>query len=158
MNVSPLKPQVVASDIAPERLAHNPALSEQQKIAEASRQFEAILLKQILESSQKTVIKSKFADDDSTASGIYHDMITTQLADSISKSGAFGLARVFEQQLEHPTDKSTHGSAPASKHGAGLHEAHAVTAKNNLKVPGLKPLHEVQSLKPLHERTLTQSH
>ncbi|HXT11668.1 MAG TPA: rod-binding protein [Candidatus Angelobacter sp.] len=150
MNISPLKPQVVASDIAPERLAHNPDLTEKQKVAEASRQFEVILLKQILESSQKTVIKSKYSNDDSTASGIYHDMITTQLADSISKTGKFGLAKVFEQQLDRPeaVAKSSNGSSPASVHGHG-HEAHAVSPNNHLKV---------HSLKPLHERTLTQSH
>ncbi|HWD93775.1 MAG TPA: rod-binding protein [Verrucomicrobiae bacterium] len=101
MNIHALKPHVVASDIAPDRLANNPDLTERQKISEASRQFESILLKQILESSQKTVIKSKYSED-STASGIYHDMITTQLADSISKSGTFGLAKVFEQQLNRP--------------------------------------------------------
>jgi Rod binding domain-containing protein len=79
MNVSPLNPHIVASEIAPERLAKNPKLTDEQKIAEASRQFESILLKQILESSQKTVIKSKLSED-STASSIYHDMVTTRMA------------------------------------------------------------------------------
>src|ERR1700749_835304 len=105
MNIQPLNPHIDATEIAPERLAGNSALTENQKIAEASRRFEAVLLKQILESSQKTVIKSKYSND-STASGIYHDMVTTQLADSISKSGSFGLAKSFEQQLERPTAAS----------------------------------------------------
>ena len=130
MNVPPLNPHVVASDIAPERLAKNSSLTEEQKIAEASRQFESILLKQILESSQKTVIKSKLSDD-STASSIYHDMVTTRLADSISKSGAFGLSQTFEQQLNRH-----HGPRPdgLSKNGisAGMHSA----------AHTLKPLHE----------------
>jgi len=129
MNVSPLQPHIDASTIAPERLANNPRLSEEQKIAEASRQFEAILLKQVLDSSQKTVIKSKF-NEDSTASGIYHDMVTSQLANSISKSGKFGLSKTFEQQLSRP-----HGHRPDGlphKLSAGWHSAgHA-----------LKPLHE----------------
>ena len=101
MNIPTIQPHVVASEIAPERLAKNPQLTEQQKIGEASRQFESILLKQILDSSQKTVIKSKFAED-STSSSIYHDMVTTRLADSISKSGSFGLAKTFNQQLNRP--------------------------------------------------------
>ena len=120
MNVHALKPHVVASDIAPERLANNPQLTDRQKIAEASRQFESILLKQILENSQKTVIKSKFSDD-STASGIYHDMITTQLADSISKSGSFGLAKTFEQQLNRPVSKAGE-EASAKQTVKPLHE------------------------------------
>lgn len=135
MNVSPLQPHVDASQIAPERLAKNPQLTEQQKIAEASRQFESILLKQILESSQKTVIKSKFSED-STASGIYHDMVTTRLADSISKSGAFGLAKTFEQQLNRPPAARPDGLKNISA------EMHSAT----------------HTLKPLHERTLTKPH
>jgi flagellar protein FlgJ len=112
MLVTPLPKTVNASDIAPERLAGNSALTEQQKIAEASRQFEAILLRQILDSTQKPLIPSKFTDN-STAAGIYRDMITTQLADSISKSGTLGLAKTFENQLTHPTGAGT-SSSPAA--------------------------------------------
>ena len=129
MNVSPLQPQIDASSIAPERLAKNPKLTEQQKIAEASRQFEAILLKQVLENSQKTVIKSKL-NEDSTSSGIYHDMITTQMADSISKSGKFGLTQTFEHQLNKSHGQRADG-LPNKALSAGLHSA-----------AHLKPLHE----------------
>jgi Rod binding domain-containing protein len=59
-----------------------------------ARQFEAILLRQILQSTQKTVIPSKFSDN-STAASIYHDLVTHQLADSISKSGTVGLAKTL---------------------------------------------------------------
>ena len=123
MNIHALNPHVVASDIAPERLAHNPQLTERQKIAEASRQFESILLKQVLDASQKTVIKSKYSDE-STASGIYHDMITTQLADSISKSGKFGLAKTFEQQLNRPEGISKGGEEASA---AETHPQHIGT-------------------------------
>ena len=129
MNIPALQPHIDASTIAPERLANNPRLTEEQKVAEASRQFESILLKQILESSQKTVIKSKL-NQDSTASSIYHDMVTSQLADSISKSGKFGLTKTFEQQLDHP-----HGHRPDGlphKLSAGCHSAGQK----------LKPLHK----------------
>ena len=107
MNIDPLQRHVVASDILPENLAGNKSLSEQQKIAEASRQFEAILLRQILSETQKPVITSEFTDN-STAAGIYQDFISSTLADSISKSGSFGLAKVFEAQL------SPRGSAGVS--------------------------------------------
>ncbi len=93
---TPLHPP--AGDIAPERLAGNSALTEKEKLAEASRQFEAILTRQILEAGQKPVIASKYTDTSATG-GVYRDMITTQLAESISKTGALGLARVFEAQL-----------------------------------------------------------
>jgi Rod binding domain-containing protein len=159
MNIPALKPQVDPSEIAPERLANNPRLTERQKIGEASRQFESILLKQILESSQKTVIKSKFSDD-STASSIYHDMVTTRLADSISKSGSFGLARTFEQQLNRTP---AHGGKAGVETGspalpATAHEAAAQTEFQHRKTISAELHAAGQTLKPLHERTLTKPH
>jgi flagellar protein FlgJ len=106
MNISAIqsKSPVDASTIPVEELAGSKQVTEQQKIAEASRQFEAIMLRQILSESQKPVITSEFTDN-STAAGIYQDYITNTLADSMSKSGTLGLAKVFEQQLSHPAAK-----------------------------------------------------
>jgi Rod binding domain-containing protein len=73
------------------------------------------------------VIKSKFSED-STSSSIYHDMVTTRLADSISKSGSFGLAKTFDQQLNRP-----HSARPD-----GL-PSHTHLSLNTH--PTLKPLH-----------------
>jgi len=97
MNIAPLQNNA-AADVPIEQLAHNRALTEQQKVGEVARQFEALLLRQILQETQKTVIPSKYADNSTTA-GIYHDMVTNQLADSISKSGTLGLAQSLERQL-----------------------------------------------------------
>jgi peptidoglycan hydrolase FlgJ len=154
MDVTALQHPVSAADVQPERLANNPALTDQQKVAEASRQFEAILVRQILQDSQKTVIKSKFSDD-STSSSIYRDMVTTQLADSISHSGAFGFAKTFEQQLTHPTaanakngaQSASTASLPASAEPAPNHRSQSLTAEKRSALPANhQPV-------PLHERT-----
>ncbi len=105
MNIAPIQSASDAANIPVEELAGNKSLTERQKIAEASRQFEAIMLRQILSESQKPVITSEFTDN-STAAGIYQDYITNTLADSMSKSGTFGLAKIFEQQLSHPAPKT----------------------------------------------------
>lgn len=121
MDVNPIQRQIAATEIAPERLAGNPRLTQEQKINEASRQFEAVLLRQILGDAQKTVVKSEFSDN-STAAGIYQDLITTSLADNISKSGAFGLAKTFERQLNRPVAAATkahHEKTPAALPVAG---------------------------------------
>jgi len=97
MNIAPIQHNP-ASDIPIEQLAHNHALTDQQKVGEVSRQFEALLLRQIFQETQKTVIQSKYADN-STSASIYHDMVTKQLADSISKSGTVGLAQSLQRQL-----------------------------------------------------------
>ncbi len=104
MNISPIQSpaKLDTSNIPVEELAANKHLTEQQKVAEASRQFEAIMLRQILSESQKPVITSEFTDN-STSAGIYQDYVTNALADSMSKSGTLGLAKVFEQQLSHPS-------------------------------------------------------
>ncbi len=98
MQVNALQPKIDASHLALESLAGNKALSLDQNIAEASRQFEAVLLRLFLAESQKPVIKSEFTDS-STASGIYQDMVTNQLADSLSRNGGIGLAKTFARQL-----------------------------------------------------------
>ena len=67
MQISALQPKVDASHVQLESLAGSKVLTEDQKIGEASRQFEAVLLRQFLTESQKTVIQSEFTDN-STAS------------------------------------------------------------------------------------------
>jgi flagellar protein FlgJ len=114
MNITPLQRPVEAPDIPPESLADNKLLTENQKIGEATRQFEALLLRQILESTQKTVFHSEFSDD-STTSSIYRDMVTTQLADSISKSGTLGLAKTLQHEFTrqlHPASQAGHDPKP----------------------------------------------
>jgi Rod binding domain-containing protein len=113
MNISPILSTNDAATVAPEELAGNKNLTEAQKIAEASRQFEAIMLRQILSESQKPVITSEFTDN-STSAGIYQDFITNTLADSISKSGTFGFAKVFEQQLTSRVEKNSSSAAAST--------------------------------------------
>ena len=91
-----------ASTLPLEQLAANKTLSEREKLTEVSREFEAVLLRQILGEGRKTVFHSKLSKDSAT-SAIYQDMVTSQLADGISRSGSFGLARSLETQLASQT-------------------------------------------------------
>lgn len=120
MDIAPIQRNLDASEIPLERLANNSQLSEQQKVAEVARQFEAVLLRQILENTQKPVISSAFTDN-STASGIYRGMVTAQLADSISKSGNLGLSKSLERQLTH----QLHSLAGGDRKPEALPTAHA---------------------------------
>jgi len=96
MEISPLQRKVSASDLSLEQMEANKNLSNKDKLSEVCRQFEAVLLRQILSESQKNVIDTKHQ---SAADGIYHDMVTNQMADSISRSRAFGLATTLEKEL-----------------------------------------------------------
>ncbi len=104
MNVSPLERPVQAMDVPLENLAGNQKLSEHQKIAEVSRQFEALVTRQILKESLKPVIVSKYTSS-STVNDIYQDMTTSQLADRISRAGGFGLADNLTSQLTPPAGR-----------------------------------------------------
>jgi Rod binding domain-containing protein len=111
MDISPLQSKIKASDIAFDQLAGNPNISSSDKVKEACRQFEAVLLRQVLGEARKTVIPSSTSDNSNEA-GIYNDMINNQMADSMSKSGAFGLAKSLEKQLVHQVLPHSGNSTP----------------------------------------------
>jgi len=111
MTISPLQPKIDTSHVDIESLAGNQSLSQDQKIAEASKQFEAILLRQFLSESQKPMVQGEL-EDDSTTSSIYQDMISNQLSESLSSGNGIGLAKMFEHQL---TPRHSTISPPVSK-------------------------------------------
>ncbi len=120
MDVLPIQPRVNAADLPIEQLAGNPNVSQRDKVDQACKQFEAVLLRQILGEARKTVIAS--GEQDSTVSGIYNDMVTSQLADSISRSGTFGLAKSLESQLARqvlPPSQTSPAAAPAPAAASG---------------------------------------
>jgi len=96
MNVSNTQPKVQAAQVPLEMLAGNPNISDADKVGEVARQFEAVLLRQILQEARKSD-----SSDDKMASGVYDDMVNNQLADTISRSGDFGLAKSLKTQLTH---------------------------------------------------------
>lgn len=113
MELASLQRGVKAAELPLDKLADNAQLSQTDKVAEVSRQFEAVLLRHILGEAQKTVFKSKM-NPQSTSTAIYQDMITSQLADQISHSGALGLGRSLERQLQRElkTDQPPQNGAP----------------------------------------------
>lgn len=114
MQTTALQGRVKAEDIPIERLAGSKSVPEEQKVGELSRQFEAVLLRQILQEAQKPIIKTKSADSGAISS-IYKDMIVNQTADNISKSSSIGLAKSLKAQLSHQLlKKDEAGKAAAS--------------------------------------------
>jgi Rod binding domain-containing protein len=100
MNISSIQ---TSNDLAGQdlqRLAQDPSVSDGDKVAEVARQFESYLLRQYLGEARKTLVESRF-NPDAGNQKIYHDMITSELADNLSKSGAIGLATALKGQLSH---------------------------------------------------------
>lgn len=112
MNIAPLTPQIRSGEPALDQLQRQPNANDAQKIAEIARQFEAVLLRQILADATKNMFKT-VAGQESATNGIYQDMVTNSLADNMSRSGGLGLARVIATQLQH---ESTTAPAPVPGH------------------------------------------
>ncbi|MDB6054761.1 MAG: hypothetical protein JWN25_2284 [Verrucomicrobiales bacterium] len=100
MEAVAISSSVHAKQVSLENLQHNSHLTDEEKIAEVSRQFEAVLLRQILQEARKSVIHSSLSESSSNTK-MYDDLITTQMAESISSSRHFGLAASLEKQLGH---------------------------------------------------------
>jgi len=114
MNILGTHPNIEASQLPLESLAANTKISDTDKVAEVSRQFEAVLLRQIMQDIRKPVLAP--AEGDATANGIYNDMINNQTAESITRSGGFGLAKSLAGQLTHqvlPQAPSVKGTSSA---------------------------------------------
>ena len=107
MKIFSTSPEASSSGLPLEQWAKSGQLSDKEKIGELSRQFEAILLRQILQSAQKPVIKSDLLPESAT-NDIYKDMVTAQLADRLSQSGALGVGRVLAKDLTR--ELRSHGS------------------------------------------------
>jgi flagellar protein FlgJ len=102
MDIPSLAPSVRPDHLPLERLAGNPQLTEAEKVREVARQFEALLLRQILAEARKGLHSDGLGEQSATL-GIYHDLINQTLADSISRSGTLGLASSLQSELTRQT-------------------------------------------------------
>lgn len=81
--------------------AKQPAASD---IKKAASQFEAIILRQLLEPSIEPVMSGGLGGGESSGGGIYGYMLTDTLASSLAQGGGLGWAKLLEKQLSpaHP--------------------------------------------------------
>lgn len=94
-----ISPKIDPAHLPLERLASSTKISEGEKIAEVTKQFESVLLKQILSQAQKPLFKNTLMGDTGATNAIYQDMFTQQLADRVSRGGSFGFAKSLEKEL-----------------------------------------------------------
>jgi len=131
MPISSINPhtKVNPTDIPLEKLATSKALTEEQKTSEMTRQFEAMLLRQILNEAQKPAVKSKYASTGVTSS-IYQDMMVNQLADRISSSRTVGLAQELQSQVSRQVDSHKAKPTAANAHMHAANQFHNSDTKN----------------------------
>ncbi len=157
MQTSPLQRTVKAADLPLDQLLHNHTVPESERLQAAGRAFEAVFLRQILESAQKTVVTSGLTPE-SSSTAIYRDLINTTLADSIAKSGQFGLARSFEKEWD-PKSKTNTPTDPESPPNSPQPSSAEVTLHPLHHSAQLKPYLHASNRKPyVHESRAAKSH
>jgi murein DD-endopeptidase MepM/ murein hydrolase activator NlpD len=101
--------------------AGQPAAADKKKLADASAQFEAVLLSQMFDAMQKT---AHFDEDgeEGGSSAPYADMIPSQMAQSLASAGGLGLAPWLEARLQGPASPGRQGSSfhPLPQRGEGV--------------------------------------
>lgn len=91
--------KVTPTDIPLERIASSKSLNEEQKVAEMTRQFEAVLIRQVISQAQKPAFKSSLTPNAGVSSSIYQDMMVNQIADKISSARTLGISRELQSQV-----------------------------------------------------------
>lgn len=149
METSPIQRSVKGADIPLDHLASSSRLNKAEKLDAACRAFEAVLLRQILEDATKPVISSG-ATHDSSVNATYRDMISSQMAENIARSGQLGLARNLSQQL---SERARNGASAANAHPVDPTLLPVARASGNPDFESaLSPLHGLSTPKPIrHE-------
>jgi Rod binding domain-containing protein len=110
MQTSALQRPVAPAELSAENLAGNRHVSEHDKVAELSKRFEAILVRQILTEAHRPAFKSTMALGNSGAA-IHQDMLVNELANQITSSGGLGLAGQLTQALSRQLTPETDPAA-----------------------------------------------
>ena len=122
--ISPLRPPQAALPL----VAQSPATSlapqspdttaQRSALRAAAQQFEAVFLRQMIGSMRQ----AHLADDifGSQATDQFRDMADSNLADSMSHQGVFGIAQLLLAQFDHRAGASATSTAPqAAASGTG---------------------------------------
>ncbi|MEM7672608.1 MAG: hypothetical protein AAF212_04635 [Verrucomicrobiota bacterium] len=82
-----------------QNLTFNTKMSEEQKLAEASKQFEGVMLRQYLKDALKPLVETELTKD-SASSNIYRSYLIDIMAGSMAESGAFGVSSTLQAGIQ----------------------------------------------------------
>lgn len=86
------------NNISAERNKSNLKTNDQELLKEACLDFEALFIKQMLDSMRKTVGKTGLIDG-GMAEDVFEDMLYDEYAKVMSRSADLGIAEMMQQQL-----------------------------------------------------------
>jgi peptidoglycan hydrolase FlgJ len=91
-----------------------PGQPSQADVKKAASQFEAIILRQLLEPSLTPLMSGGLGGGEGTGGGMYAYMLTDVVANSLAQGGGLGWARMLEKQLSPSTGKADINSQHAT--------------------------------------------
>lgn len=101
----------VGLDVAKyQELVHSTRMSEEDKLKEATRQFEGVMLRQFLKESLKPLIKSDMVQS-SAANDIYRSHLVDIMADSMTRGPGLGITTSLQAAVTrnaNSNDNNTH--------------------------------------------------
>lgn len=112
-------------------------------VAKAAQQFEAVLLRSMLSSLEKTTKLG--GADSSNGSSLYSSMMVDALADSLAESGGIGLADAIVKEISPKEQGVALGGPPVTKF-----------VTQSAQVPANPAVH--QSVVDLHRANLSDTH
>jgi peptidoglycan hydrolase FlgJ len=123
MNVSSINSAAEARRVFATEAGGGPASSSarpsSQQVRAASRQFEAIILRQLLTPAIEPLMSHGIggkSEGNAGGGGVYGYLVTDVLANSLSQGGGLGLSRMLEKQLSPK-------SAPSAAQAAATYRA-----------------------------------
>lgn len=111
MDITALNSQTRVTELTFDQVAREASLPATDQANDVGQQFEAVLLRQILNDATKNLFSTE--ESNATTSGIYQDMVTNSLAESMTRSGGLGLSKVLAKQLRIESN-STPSPTPAA--------------------------------------------
>ena len=82
-----------------QELTFNKQMSEKEKIAEASKQFEGVLLRQYLKDALKPLVETELTKN-TASDDIYRSYLIDIMAGSMADSGAFGVSNSLQASIQ----------------------------------------------------------
>jgi Rod binding domain-containing protein len=106
---TPLLTSPLAASLAADKARNDPA-----KIAKAAKQFEGLLIEQILKIARESTQDGWLGTDDDDAASSAMDLGQDYFARSIAQNGGFGLARMIVAGLEQTQAKESSPTSDAT--------------------------------------------
>jgi len=98
-----------------------PAQQQARQAAGAAKQFEAIILRQLLSPAIEPLMNNGLGGGSNAGGGVYGYMLTDVLAGSLSQAGGLGLSKMLQQQL---TPSGAAAAKAAAAYQSGKVNAH----------------------------------